>query len=406
MYDLARIVPGAIRFSANRLSMMIEPKSHTIVRRDRVSTIPPIDLARQYTTIRDEVEAAVIEIMASGRYIGGDVVTEFETEFAGYIGTAAGISCNSGTDALYLALRALAIGAGDEVIVPSFTFIATAETVSAVGATPIFVDIDPATFVIDPDRLEAAITDQTRAIIPVHLFGHPANMDRIMAIARDRGLKVIEDCAQATGAMWGEQRVGSIGDIGCFSFFPTKNLGAFGDGGMITTDDPDLAQQMRVIKEHGSPRRYHHTEIGINSRLDAMQAAILRVKLPWLDRWNAARSEVAARYTAMLAPITGLVLPQEAPGARTVWNQYTIRIDCNDAAIRDRLRERLLDRQIISMVYYPLSLHQQPVYALPVSLPESERAAREVLSLPMFPELTETEQEHIVDALKDSLLDR
>jgi dTDP-4-amino-4,6-dideoxygalactose transaminase len=375
------------------------------VRRDRVSTIPPIDLARQYTTIRDEIEADVLEILASGRYIGGDVVTAFETEFAGYIGTEAGISCNSGTDALYLALRALAIGVGDAVIVPSFTFIATAETVSAVGATPIFVDIDPVTFAIDPTSLEAAITDRTKAIIPVHLFGHPAPMDRILEIARDRGLKVIEDCAQATGAMWGDRRVGSIGDIGCFSFFPTKNLGAFGDGGMVTTNDPTIAQQMRVLKEHGSPRRYHHTEIGINSRLDTIQAAILRVKLRWLDRWNVARSEVAARYTTMLTSIPGLVLPQEAPDARTVWNQYTIRVDRNDATIRDRLRERLLDRDIVSMVYYPLSLHQQPVYAAPVSLPESERAAREVLSLPMFPELTETEQERIVDALKESWLD-
>ena len=375
-----------------------------------MSTIPPIDLARQYTTIRNEIETAVLEIMASGRYIGGDTVTAFETEFASYIGSAEGVSCNSGTDALYLALRSLAIGAGDEVIVPSFTFVATAETVSAVGATPIFVDIDPATFAIDPDRLEAAITDRTKAIIPVHLFGHPASMDRIMAIARDHDLKVIEDCAQATGAMWGDRRVGSIGDIGCFSFFPTKNLGAFGDGGMATTNDPDLAQKMRVIKEHGSPRRYHHTEIGINSRLDAIQAAILRVKLPWLDRWNTARSHVAARYTAMLASIAGLVLPQEAAGARTVWNQYTIRVDCKDrqdGAMRDRLRERLLAREIISMVYYPLSLHQQPVYASPdlLPLPESERAAREVLSLPMFPELTEAEQERIVDALKDSLVE-
>lgn len=375
------------------------------MRRDRVSTIPPIDLARQYTTIRDEIEADVLEILASGRYIGGDVVTAFETEFAGYIGTEAGISCNSGTDALYLALRALAIGVGDAVIVPSFTFIATAETVSAVGATPIFVDIDPVTFAIDPTSLEAAITDRTKAIIPVHLFGHPAPMDRILEIARDRGLKVIEDCAQATGAMWGDRRVGSIGDIGCFSFFPTKNLGAFGDGGMVTTNDPTIAQQMRVLKEHGSPRRYHHTEIGINSRLDTIQAAILRVKLRWLDRWNVARSEVATRYTTMLNSIPGLVLPQEAPDARTVWNQYTIRVDRNDATIRDRLRERLLDRDIVSMVYYPLSLHQQPVYAAPVSLPESERAAREVLSLPMFPELTETEQERIVDALKESWLD-
>ena len=380
-----------------------------------MSTIPPIDLARQYTTIRDAIETAVLEVMASGQYVGGGMVTAFENEFASYVGSAAGVSCNSGTDALFLALRALAIGSGDEVIVPSFTFVATAEMVSAVGATPIFVDIDPATFTIDPDQLVVAITDRTRAIIPVHLFGHPADMDRILEIAQTYHLKVIEDCAQATGAMWNDRPVGSLGDIGCFSFFPTKNLGAFGDGGMATTNNPEWAQQMRVIKEHGSPQRYHHTEIGINSRLDALQAAILRVKLPWLDRWNTARREVAARYTAMLDSIAGLVLPQEAASARTVWNQYTIRVNVEDSktlpatqdgSMRDRLRQRLLDRDVISMVYYPRSLHQQPVYASPdrPPLPKSERAAREVLSLPLFPELTEAEQERIVNALKDSLV--
>jgi len=370
-----------------------------------VSPIPPIDLARQYASFQQEVETAVCQLMASGRYIGGDAVAEFEREFGRYVGARECVSCNSGTDALYLALRALGVGAGDEVIVPSFTFVATAETVSAVGATPVFADIDPVTFAIDPDRLEAAISDRTRAIVPVHLFGHPADMTRIGEIARDRGLKIVEDCAQATGARWRDRQVGSIGDIGCFSFFPTKNLGAFGDGGAIVTDDPDLAQQMRVLKEHGSPRRYHHTEIGINSRLDAIQATILRVKLPWLDRWNEARTAVADRYDRLLAPIDALVRPRSIGDARSVWNQYTIRLDRDDAAARDRLRELLLARDIISSVYYPRSLHQQPVYASDAALPESERAAREVLSLPMFPELTDTEQERIAYALKDCLLE-
>ena len=370
-----------------------------------MSLIPPIDLARQYAHFQQDVESAVCQLMASGRYIGGAAVSDFEREFAIYVGTGECVSCNSGTDALYLALRAFGIGAGDEVIVPSFTFVATAETVSAAGATPVFADIDPVTFTLDPDRLEAAVTDSTRAVIPVHLFGHPANLDRIGEIARDRDLKIIEDCAQSTGAYWRDRQVGSIGHVGCFSFFPTKTPGAFGDGGAIVTDDPELAQQMRVIKEHGSPRRYHHTEIGINSRLDAIQATILRVKLPWLDRWNESRAAIAARYDDLLAPIPDLIRPRQVEPARSVWNQYTIRLDRHDSAARDRLRELLLAREIVSSVYYPRSLHQQPVYDSDAALPESERAAREVLSLPMFPELTEPEQERIAYALKDCIVE-
>jgi len=381
---------------------------------DRVITIPPIDLARQYTHIHAEIERAVQAVMTSGRYIGGEVVNQFEQEFAAYVGTAHCVSCNSGTDALYLALRSLKIGAGDEVIVPPFTFIATAETVSAVGATPVFVDIDRDTFNLDLSQVAAAITDRTRAIIPVHLFGNPVNLEQLQAIAQHpshpQPIKIIEDCAQATGAQWGERRVGSIGDLGCFSFFPTKNLGAFGDGGAVTTNDPELADRMRILKEHGSPQRYFHTDIGINSRLDAIQAAILRVKLGWLDHWNQQRRQIAAYYTEQLGAIEHLKLPQATPGGTSVWNQYTLRFACNNAQMRDQLRTHLQEHGVATMVYYPFPLHQQPVYspAHPTTqaeqdFPAAEQVAREVLSIPMFPELTTAEQDRVVYALQASL---
>ena len=244
-----------------------------------VNTIPPVDLVRQYKLISDEIDSAVLEVVRSGRYIGGAVVSDFEKQLADYIGNSYCVGCNSGTDALYLALRALNVGAGDEVITTPFTFIATAETISLVGAKPVFVDIERDSFNIDVEAIEAAITPQTKAIIPVHLFGQPVNMTRLMEIAQKHNLYVIEDCAQGTGAKWGDDVVGSIGHIGCFSFFPTKNLGTCGDGGAITTDDPAIAQMMTVIKEHGSAQRYYHDVVGINSRLDSIQAAILQVKL-------------------------------------------------------------------------------------------------------------------------------
>lgn len=394
-----------------------------------MNNIPPIDLAQQYKTIEEEINAAVLSVLASGRYIGGTPVENFERQLAAYIGVSEAVSCNSGSDALYLALRALGIGAGDEVITTPFTFIATAEAISTVGATPVFVDIDAQTFNLDINQVSSAITGKTKAILPVHLFGQPVDMTRLMAVAQRHNLAVIEDCAQATGAAWGDKsdrdtpngtlgdrKIGSIGHIGCFSFFPTKNLGAFGDGGAITTNDPKIAATIRMLKEHGSPSRYYHEEIGVNSRLDALQAAILQVKLGHLETWNAQRSQVAARYQDLLAPIPGIVLPQSLPDGKSVWNQYTIRILApeNQGKIaeqnsrRDQVRSQMQQQGVISMVYYPIPLHLQPVYQhlgyQQGSFPIAEQICHEVLSLPMFPELTKEQQEQVVYALKDALI--
>ncbi|MDX2231907.1 MAG: DegT/DnrJ/EryC1/StrS family aminotransferase [Leptolyngbyaceae cyanobacterium bins.349] len=381
-----------------------------------MNKIPPFDLSEQYKLIGDAINAAALEVLASGKYIGGTWVEQFETEFAGYIGTSHCIACNSGTDALYLALRALGIGAGDEVITTPFTFVATAEVISAVGATPVFVDIEPHTFNLNLDAVEAAISDRTRAVIPVHLFGLPVDMTRLMAIAQAHNLLVVEDCAQATGAEWAGQKVGSIGHIGCFSYYPTKNLGACGDGGAMTTNDAALRDRLRRLRDHGRRGAYYYEELGVNSRLDAVQAAILQVKLAHLDRWNQQRQEVAARYQQLLHPIPGLVLPQAILGGKSVWNQYTIRITESSelsetsepsGCKRDIVRTQLQEQGVIAMVYYPLSLHLQSAYQSlgyqPGQLPEAERASREVLSLPMFPELTPEQQDQVIYSLKDCL---
>ncbi len=378
-----------------------------------MNTIPPFDLSDQYKIIGEEINQAVLNVLASGRYIGGAIVETFEQQFADYVGVSECVACNSGTDALYLALRALTIRAGDEVITTPFTFVATGETVSAVGATPIFVDIDPQTFNLDLSQVEAAITPRTKAIIPVHLFGRPVDMTRLMAIAHAHHLAVIEDCAQATGAEWAGQKVGSVGQIGCFSFYPTKNLGACGDGGAITTNDPEIAAILRMLRDHGRRSGYYHEEFGVNSRLDAIQAAILQIKLRYLDGWNDQRRGIADRYHQLLQPIPNLVIPQEIPNGRSVWNQYTVRIIDNFSQpeggelLRDRVRSQLKAKGVNSMVYYPLPLHLQPIYQSlgyqPGQLPVSDRAAHEVLSLPMFPELSIEQQEHVVYSLKDCL---
>ncbi|ACK68748.1 DegT/DnrJ/EryC1/StrS aminotransferase [Gloeothece citriformis PCC 7424] len=375
-----------------------------------MTNIPPVDLARQYKLISTPVETAVLDILSSGRYIGGTVVTDFEQQFADYIKVRECVSCNSGTDALYLALRALNIGKGDEVITSPFTFIATAEAVNLVGATPIFVDIDPDTFNIDVDQIESAITPKTKAIIPVHLFGQPVNMTQVMEIAQKYNLFVIEDCAQATGAEWDGKKVGSIGHIGAFSFFPTKNLGACGDGGAVTTHDSTLAAKIKMLKEHGSRVRYCHEDIGVNSRLDAIQAAILQIKLSYLDRWNEQREEIAKCYQTLLSPLPYLQLPQALSGGKHVWNQYTIRLpdqQQDTQLYRDLVREKLQKMGIISMIYYPLPLHLQPVYQnlgyQKGQFPVSETVCNQVLSLPMFPDLTFEEQQQVAYGLKDCL---
>jgi dTDP-4-amino-4,6-dideoxygalactose transaminase len=375
-----------------------------------VSSIPAFELSQQYKLIGDEIGAAVSEVLASGRYIGGAAVESFEQQFADYIGSSDCIGCNSGTDALYLALRAMGIGQGDEVITSSFTFFATAEMISAVGATPVFVDIEPETFNLNLDHIAAAITDRTKAIIPVHLFGHPVNMTKLMQIAQAHQLWVLEDCAQSAGATWAGARVGSIGHVGCFSFYPTKNLGACGDAGAITTSDPALAAQIRKLRDHGQQQRYVYEEIGVNSRLDALQAIILQIKLRYLESWNLQRQEIAARYQDLLAPLPGIVLPQSATGGQSVWNQYTIRVLAVDhVPQRDQVRQQLQHLGIGTAIYYPLPLHAQPVYADlgydAGTLPVTEQVAQEVLSLPMFPELTAVQQEQVVYALKEVLAD-
>ncbi|QLE57444.1 DegT/DnrJ/EryC1/StrS aminotransferase family protein [Nostoc sp. TCL26-01] len=378
-----------------------------------INPIPAFDIKQQYASIEAEVSTAVLEILASGRYIGGLPVESFEQQFAAYHGVSNCVACNSGTDALFLALRALEIGAGDEVITTPFTFVATAEVISAVGAKPVFVDIDATTFNIDLQQVAAAITPQTKAIIPVHLFGQPVDMTALMAIAQNHNLAVIEDCAQSTGAKWGTQKVGSIGHIGCFSFYPTKNLGACGDGGAITTNDPAIAAKVRILKEHGQKHRYQYEKIGVNSRLDAIQAAILLIKLRYLDTWNQQRQAIASYYQRFLSQIPGIIPPQELAGSTSVWNQYTIRVltegrNGTSAAYREEIRNSLQAKQVGSMVYYPYPLHLQPVYQhlgyQPGQLPVAEQAGNEVLSLPMFPELTTQQQDQVIYALKDSVL--
>ncbi|BAY26861.1 DegT/DnrJ/EryC1/StrS aminotransferase [Calothrix sp. NIES-2100] len=376
-----------------------------------VNSVPAFDIKQQYSTLEAEVSAAVLEVLASGRYIGGPLVEGFEKKFAAYHNVTECVACNSGTDALFLSLRALNIGPGDEVITSTFTFIATAEVISAVGAKPIFVDIDD-TFNLDLQQVAAAITPQTKAIIPVHLFGQPVDMTALMAIAQSHNLAVIEDCAQSTGASWGEQKVGSIGHIGCFSFYPTKNLGGCGDGGAITTNDPEIASKLRVLRDHGSKVRYIHEEIGVNSRLDAIQAAILEIKLRHLDNWNEQRRAIAAYYHQFLSQVPGIITPQELAGGVSVWNQYTIRIsgagrNGATAQYRDSIRQQLQEQGVSSMVYYPLPLHLQPIYQnlgyQPGSLPVAEQICHEVISLPMFPELAQEQQDQVIYALKDCL---
>ena len=387
----------------------------------RVNNVPPLDLTQQYAQIGDEIGAAVQKVLASGGYVGGPAVKSFEQEFANYTGVSDCVGCNSGTDALILALRALKIGPGDEVITTPFTFFASAETISAVGATPVFVDIDSGTFNLNVELLEAAITEKTKAIMPVHIFGQPTDMTRLMEIATRHNLAVIEDCAQSVGAEWESRKVGSIGHVGCFSFYPTKNLGACGDGGAVTTNDRSLAASMRMLKEHGQSSRYFYEEIGYNSRLDAIQAVILSIKLRYLDSWNAQRREKAAVYGEFLSRVPGVAVPKELPGAKGVWNQYTIRLTSQDTIrltsqesepnssdnFRDSVRTKLQEFGIGSMVYYPLPLHLQPVYkALRYEvgqLPVAEQVCREVLSLPMFPELSRDQQERAIYGLKDCL---
>jgi dTDP-4-amino-4,6-dideoxygalactose transaminase len=369
--------------------------------------VPALDLAAEYAEVRSEIEPAVLSVLASGRYIGGPEVEGLEREFAAFCGVAHGVAVSSGTDALRFALVAAGVGPGDEVITSPFTFIGTTEAISQAGARPVLADIEPAGFALDPSAFEAAITPRTRAAVPVHLYGHPADMERIGATARARGLAVIEDACQAHGAALGGRRAGALGTAGCFSFYPTKNLGAAGEGGLVTTGDPAVADRIRRLRDHGQSAKYLHAEEGYNGRLDAIQAAILRIKLRHLETWNERRRALAARYRTALLPAErkGLLrLPVERPGARHVYHLFAVRVpSADDPGRRDRVRGALLDQGIETGIHYPVPLHRQPCYRGmglgEGSFPEAERASREILTLPIFPQLADDQADLVSETL-------
>lgn len=360
--------------------------------------IPVLDLKKQYQGIREEMDTAVQGVLESGHFVLGPNVKALEKEVAEYCGCGYGVGMASGTDALRLAIDALEIGSGDEVITSPFTFIATGNTISRAGALPVFVDIDPLTFNLVPAQVERAITERTKAILPVHLFGQMADMGAIMEIAVRYNLPVIEDSAQAIGATRNGQSACSFGVIGCLSFYPTKNLGAYGDGGMAVTQNPEMADRLDVLRRHGGRTKYYHERVGYNSRLDELQAAILRVKLRHLDEWTAERQRLATRYDQLLADLP-VTTPHVAPGMVHIYHQYTIR-----APQRDELQESLKGRGIGSMIYYPVPLHLQTMYANlglgEGSLPEAEQAAKEVLSLPIYPELNDEQILEVATAIR------
>lgn len=351
----------------------------------------------QYQAHKAEIDAVIIDVLQRGWYILGEEVKSFEAEFAAYLGVQFAIGVGSGTEALHLALRACDIGPGDEVITVSHTAVATVAAIELCGATPVLVDIDADRYTLDPEKLPTLLTSCTKAIMPVHLYGQPADMTPILEIAHRHGLKVIEDCAQAHGATYQERRVGSWGDMGCFSFYPTKNLGALGDGGMVVTDDPALAEKARLMREYGWAERYVSHIPGWNSRLDELQAAVLRVKLRWLDADNAARARLATMYNQLLAD-TDLALPVEHPGSSHVYHLYVVR-----TKRRNELRAFLKEQGIGTLIHYPVPVHLQPAYLEQLSgrddLPQTELAAREVLSLPMYPELAESDVKAVAEAI-------
>jgi len=364
--------------------------------------VPMVDLKVQYKAIQHEVNTAILEVLDSTHFILGPRVKELEETVAAYHGVRHAVAVASGTDALHLALLAADIKPGDEVITTPFTFIATAEAIAYVGAVPVFVDIDPDTFNIDVKKIKAAITNKTKAIIPVHLYGMPADMDELMALAKKNKLRMVEDCAQSFGAEYGGQKTGSFGDFGCFSFFPSKNLGGYGDGGIVITNDRQLADHVLSLRNHGSRKRYYHEEVGFNSRLDEIQAAILLVKIKYIDAYNEKRKKNALLYNKYLA-VPGIETPSEREGTKHVFHQYTVKI-----RNRDVVKQRLDDGNVTaSMIYYPVPLHLQAAFKhlgmKPGSLPVAEESARRVLSLPMYPELNEAQIEQIAAALKQAL---
>src|SRR5436309_1495761 len=362
-------------------------------------TVPLLDLQAQYATLKPELDDAIHRVMDSCRFIGGPEVTGLEEEIARYSQCPYGIACASGTDALLLALRALGIGPGDEVVTSAYSFFASAGTIANVGATPVFVDIDPRTYNLDPHRLEGAITPRTKAVIAVHLYGQCCDLAAVKAVCDKRQVWLIEDAAQAIGAEWEGRRAGAVGDFGCFSFFPSKNLGGAGDGGMIVTRHGDYADRLRLLREHAARPKYYHALIGTNSRLDALQAAILRVKLRHLDRWSEARARNAEAYTRWLEG-SRVGRPYRDPRARHIYNQYVIRVEK-----RDELKQFLADRAIRTEIYYPVPLHLQECFASlghrPGDMPHAEAAAKETLALPIYPELGEDRLRYVVQTVRE-----
>jgi len=359
--------------------------------------VPVLDLKRQYETVKDDVDAAIREVVESQYFILGPKVEALEQEIAAYCGTKYAVGVASGSEALLVSLMALGVGPGDEVITTSFSFFATAGCIARLGAKIVFVDVDPATLNISPEQVAEKITDKTKAVLPVHLYGQCADMDPIVAAAKEKNIPVVEDAAQAIGAEYKGKRAGSLGDIGCFSFYPTKNLSAYGDGGMVTTSDEELAEKIRLLRAHGAKPKYYHAVVGLNARLDALQAAVLSAKMKYLDGWNERRREIAALYNEKIKA-DGVVLPVEAEYNKHVYHQYVIRVPD-----RDGLAAKLKDAGVGTMIYYPVPLHLQECFAglgyREGDLPVSEQAAKEVLALPIFPELTRDEIEYVADCI-------
>jgi dTDP-4-amino-4,6-dideoxygalactose transaminase len=378
-------------------------------------SVPLLDLKAQYKQVGQQIEALVVGVLRSGNYILGDYVKKLESAVASICGTKYGVGVANGTDALVLALWAANVGPGDEVITPAFTFAATAEAIGLRGAKPVFVDVDPITFNVDPEAVKRAITAKTRAIIPVHLYGHPADMEPIMALADRFGITVIEDNAQAIGASYKGKPTGSFGHMACISFYPTKNLGAAGDAGMVVTDSQELAERLKTLRAHGSKRRYYHEELGVNSRLDEVQAAALVAKLPYLKEWNAKRNEVAKWYNQALKHVPGIKTPEVELRCTHVFHQYTIRIQTQSFApgaklMRDQVAEELSKRGIGNMIYYPVALHRQAAFSQygykQGDFPVSEMLCNEVISLPMYPELEQWQVKIVASALQEIMSNR
>jgi dTDP-4-amino-4,6-dideoxygalactose transaminase len=393
---------------ANMRDQTAAPRSATATGdADLLPSVPLLALDRQYAGLRDEIRAALERVCDSGRFVLGPEVNELEAALARTLDVPHAITCASGSDALLVALMALDVGAGDEVILPSYTFFATASAVTRLGAVPIFADIDPTTYLVDPADVARKLSRRTKAIVPVHLFGRTADMDALAPVAKAAGVPIVEDAAQSILSTWHGRCTGGLGDVGCFSFYPTKNLGGAGDGGFLTTTRDDLAARLRLLRVHGMEPRYYHQVVGINSRLDTLQAAVLLVKLPHLEAWTAARQANAARYGSLFADYDfggRLTLPTDEPRGRHVWNQYVIRVADGR---RDALRAHLASHGVGTEIYYPVPLHLQQCFAhlgwRTGDLPQTEQAAAETLALPIFPELTAAEQRTVVARIAEFL---